>query len=369
MRLSSLFSPSCISKLSLGNRLVVAPMTRVTASEDGVASERMKAYYEDFARGRFALIITEGIYIDTAWSQTYAFQAGMVNTRQALAWHSITDAVHHQGGRIFAQIQHSGALSQGNHYAEGTVAPSAVRPVGKQMTFYRGEGEYPVPRELDEDQIQDIITGFADAASRAVNEAGFDGVEIHGANGYLLDQFFTDYTNQRTDRWGGDIASRLALSLEVISAVRTRLGKDVPVGIRISQGKVNDFFHKWANGEEDARVVFTLLANSGIDYLHLTEFEAWQPAFDGNPLSLVALARKYAPELTIIANGSLHDVARAEEVLAAGAEFIALGRGALANHNWPQQVKNGQPVQTFDGAILGPIADIKDCEIPALCLR
>lgn len=363
MNTLSLFTPGSIGKLALKNRLVVAPMTRVTASGEGIASDRMKAYYEDFARGGFGLVISEGIYIDQAWSQTYAFQAGLTSPEQAAGWRTVTDAVHQQQGRIFAQIQHSGALSQGNAFRAGTVGPSAVRPVGKQMTFYRGEGEYPVPRELNEDEIKSIISSFADAASQAVFDAGFDGVEIHGANGYLLDQFFTDYTNQRTDRWGGDIAGRLQLSLAVIEAVRQRVGEAVPVGIRISQGKVNDFFHKWVNGEDDARVVFTLLAESGIDYLHLTEYEAWQPAFPGNPLSLIELGRKYAPQLTIMANGSLHDPSRAQQVMAMGAEFIALGRGALANHDWPARVAAGETVREFDSAILGPIADIKDCEL------
>lgn len=195
-------------------------------------------------------------------------------------------------------------------------------------------------------------------------DAGFDGVEIHGANGYLLDQFLTDYTNLRTDRWGGNIADRLQLSLAVIQAVRERVGQEIPVGIRISQGKVNDFFHKWANGEEDASVVFTLLAQSGIDYLHLTEFEAWQPAFPDNPLSLVELARKYAPQLTLMANGSLHEPSRAWQATEMGADFISLGRGALANHDWPKRVMAGEAVREFDSAILGPIANIKDSELP-----
>lgn len=166
-----------------------------------------------------------------------------------------------------------------------------------------------------------LILSFADAASYAVFDAGFDGVEIHGANGYLLDQFFTEHTNQRTDRWGGSIANRLQLSLDVIQAVRQRVGPAIPVGIRMSQGKVNDFFHKWANGEADAEVVFTLLAGSGIDYLHLTEHEAWQPAFAGSNHSLVELAHKYAPDLTLMANGNLHCESRATQVLDMGASL------------------------------------------------
>lgn len=364
MKTAPLFTAGALGKLALKNRLVVAPMTRVTASEDGIASQKMKLYYEDFARGGFALVISEGIYIDKAWSQTYVNQSGLTDSVQADAWRTVTGAVHQQGGRLFAQIQHAGALSQGNHYLAGTVAPSAVRPAGQQMAFYRGEGAYPLPRELNDAEIARIIASFADAASLAVFHAGFDGIEIHGANGYLLDQFFTDSTNRRADSWGGDIAGRLRLSLEVIKAVRQRVGADIPVGIRLSQGKVNDFFHKWANGEKDARVVFTLLADSGIDYLHLTEYEAWQPAFADSPLSLVALARKYAPQLTIMANGHLHDADRAVEVMEAGADFIALGRGALANHDWPRRVANGEPLREFDGAILAPVADIKQSELP-----
>lgn len=124
----SLFTPVRLGKIALKNRLVVAPMTRVSASEDGIASDRMRRYYEDFARGGFALVISEGIYIDKKWSQTYAFQAGLTSPEQATGWRNVTEAIHNQGGRIFAQLQHSGALSQGNSFLEGTVAPSAVRP-------------------------------------------------------------------------------------------------------------------------------------------------------------------------------------------------------------------------------------------------
>lgn len=365
MMTSPLFTPYTLAGRPLKNRLVVAPMTRVSASEEGVASERMQHYYQDFARGGFGLVISEGIYIDAQWSQTYACQSGMVNTRQAKAWRNITDAVHAQGSRIIAQIQHSGALSQGNPYRSGTVAPSAVQPAGEQLTFYRGEGKYPVPRALEESEILEIVANFADAAARAVEKAGFDGVEIHGANGYLLDQFLTAHTNLRTDAWGGDTAARLRLILEVIKAVRARVGHGIPVGIRISQGKVNDFHHKWANGEEDARTVFTLLAASGVDYIHITEYEAWKPAFADNALSLVALARKFAPGVTLIANGSLHQVPEAELSLQQGADLIALGRGALANHDWPERAQRGEPLREFNRDILGPIADIKACELPA----
>lgn len=365
MSTSPLFHAAKINQLQLTNRLVVAPMTRVSAWEDGIASERMVRYYEDFARGGFGLTISEGIYIDDQWSQTYAFQAGMINARQAEAWRKVTDAVHRQGGKILAQIQHAGALSQGNHYQQETVAPSAIQPLGEQLPFYRGEGDYPQPRALSDAEIHQIIDSFADAAERAIKDGGFDGIEIHGANGYLLDQFLTRYTNQRSDKWGGDTAGRMTLNLAVIAAVRARIGDTVPLGIRISQAKVNDFQHKWQHGEADARTVFSLLGDSAIDYIHVTEHEAWQPAFAESPLSLAALARQFAPGKILIANGGLHQVDKAERLLDQGADLIALGRGALANHDWPQRVKNQAPLREFDRTLLAPIADIKASELPS----
>jgi 2,4-dienoyl-CoA reductase-like NADH-dependent reductase (Old Yellow Enzyme family) len=363
MTVQTLFHPFTVNTRTLKNRLVVAPMTRITANAQGVPGERMRDYYQSFARGGFSLIIAEGTWIDSKSSQTYEYQPGIIDDVQAAAWRSVTDAVHAEGGKIFIQLQHAGALSQGGYFHEENVAPSALQPRGKQLEFYRGSGPYTVPRALTENEIIGIIESFAEAAERAVNDAGFDGIEIHGANGYLLDQFLTDYTNQRTDRWGGDSARRLTLSIEVIRAVRERLGSKIPVGIRISQGKVNDFAHKWKQGIEDARVIFSLLADTGIDFLHLTEHAALAPAFADDSRSLVALARQFAPEITIIANGGLEDPTRAQQALTDGANLIALGRGALANHDWPERVRNGLSLNEFDPALLRPLADIKANEI------
>ena len=358
-----LFQSGTLNRLALKNRIMVAPMTRISATVDGVPGDRMKHYYTRFARGGFGTIITEGLYIDEAWSQTYAFQAGLVNSRQVAGWRAITDAVHQYGGKIIAQLMHAGAISQGNIYRRDTLAPSAVQPRGEQLGFYHGHGDYALPTEMSEEQIQQAIDSFAETAARAIGVAGFDGIEIHGANGYLLDQFFTDYTNQRHDRWGGDITARLSLTLAVIRAVRQRIGQDVTLGVRISQGKVNDFHHKWREGEAGAKQVFRLLAESGIDYLHLTEYDALQPAFTDNARSLVQLAREVAPSLTIVANGSLSDCHRASQALEQGADFVALGKSALANPDWPMRVRDAAPLQEFDKSLLAPSADVKNCEL------
>lgn len=355
-----LFEPLNLGPLHLANRLAVAPMTRVSASADGLATARMAKYYAEFAAGGFGLVITEGIYTDDAHAQGYLFQPGLANDAQRDAWRHVVENVHAAGGRIVAQLMHAGAISQGNPHRASTVGPSVVQPKGQQMTFYRGEGAYRLPEALTQEGIDGIVAGFAAAAVRA-KEAGFDGVEIHGANGYLLDQFFTDYTNRREDAYGGALAQRLRLALEVIHAVRQAVGPRFAVGYRVSQGKVNDFTHKWAGGEEDAAETFRTLSAAPIDFLHTTEFEAWQPAFGAGP-SLAALARRHG-SVPVIANGALHVSAAASGMLARGeADLVALGRGALTHANWPQRVRAGLALDDFDRALLAPVADLANAD-------
>jgi 2,4-dienoyl-CoA reductase-like NADH-dependent reductase (Old Yellow Enzyme family) len=360
-----LFDPVQIGQLDLANRIAVAPMTRISASSDGVPTDGMRRYYAGFAAGGFGLVITEGIYTDQAWAQGYAGQPGLTDNEQARAWRAVTDAVHAAGGRVIAQLMHAGALSQANRFRTDTIGPSAVPPRGTQMAVYAGNGLYPTPRAMSDEELDAAIDGFARAARLARDIAGFDGVEIHGANGYLLDQFLTSYTNQRNDAWGGDIVQRLRIPERAVRAVRNAVGPEFPVGVRISQGKVNDFTHKWPEGTAGAHRVFATLAGAGIDYLHVTEFESWKPAFDGDSRSLVQLARETAPGLPIIANGGLHDPARARELLEQGADIVALGRGALANHDWPGRLRHGIALQPFDAALLSPLGNIKPAELAA----
>lgn len=363
--LSRILSNHDKNGIAVKNRLAVAPMTRVTADAAGLPTPAMRQYYKRFAKGGFGLVITEGLYTDKAFAQGYLNQPGMADGRQASAWAEITQEIRGHGSLIFAQLMHAGALSQGNAFQGHAVAPSAVKPLGKQMPFYQGEGEFPVPVEITESQIAEVIDGFVKAAVHAVHTAGFSGVEIHGANGYLLDQFLTAHTNRRTDGWGGDIRGRVRLTVEVLEAVKAAVGGQVPVGVRISQGKVNDFIHKWPGREADAEVIFSTLAQAGADFIHVTEFEAWQPAFENGTDTLIALARRYAPGVTIIANGTLHSIERAAQALQLGADLIALGRGALANPDMPRLFAQEIEPRKFDSTILGPIANIKDSELAA----
>jgi 2,4-dienoyl-CoA reductase-like NADH-dependent reductase (Old Yellow Enzyme family) len=319
----------------------------------------MLTYYTKFARGGFELIITEGVYTDDKYSQGYLNQPGIINEEQTHAWKKITDSLHQEGSKIFIQLMHAGAISQGSRFMKETVGPSVVQPKGKQMKFYGGDGPFPIPKELSKEDIAEVIKGFAQAAKHA-KEAGFDGVEIHGANGYILDQFLTDYTNQRKDEYGGSTENRVRLLVEVSTAVRKAVGQDFTVGIRISQSKVNDYFHKWADKEKDAEIIFGNLAQAGLDFIHVTEFEAWQPAFS----NIEALAKKYS-QLPVISNGSLHDPIKAISMIEKGeTDVITLGRGALANHDWVNKVKNSEPLEEFvPEKTLAPNAKIKKFEI------
>lgn len=363
MNASILFEPVTLGPLRLSNRLAVAPMTRVSATASGHATARMADYYGAFAAGGFGLVITEGIYTDAAYAQGYLFQPGLVDDAQREAWRPVVSSVHAAGGRIVAQLMHAGALSQvlqGNPHRAGTKGPSVVQPKGQQMSFYRGEGAYRLPEALSLAEIDEVMAGFASAAVRA-REAGFDGVEIHGANGYLLDQFFTEHTNQRDDRYGGSLENRLRLGTEVIHAVRQAVGAGFSIGYRVSQGKVNDFTHKWRGGEADAAVAFKALSAAPLDYLHTTEFEAWQPAFGDGP-SLAALARRHAT-VPVMANGSLQAPHQAAGLIERGeADLVSLGRGALTHADWPQRVRAGQPLAGFDRALLSPIADLANAD-------
>jgi 2,4-dienoyl-CoA reductase-like NADH-dependent reductase (Old Yellow Enzyme family) len=360
---SALFTPIVVNGHSIKNRLAVAPMSRITAMPDGRATGTMTRYYERFAKGGFGTVITEGIYIDQAFSQGYIGQPGMTDDVQANAWKPVVSGIKAHGAFAVAQIMHAGAISQGNRFRDTTVGPSPVQPKGEQMTSYRGNGRYALPAAMTEAQITDVINGFAESAGRAIEVAGFDAIEIHGANGYLLDQFLTDYANDRADRWGGATANRVRLILETFKAVRAKVGTKVPVGVRISQGKVNDYHHKWADAERDAEIIFGSLGEAGADFIHVTEFEAWKPAFASGGPSLMQLAKRYAPKAAIFANGSLHSVEQAVAALDAGADIVTIGRGALANPDFPRRLSENLVLRDFDPAILGPVANVKESEL------
>jgi len=354
--MSQLLEPYSLKHLSLRNRAVVAPMTRVSAEAEGTANELMRDYYASFAKGGFGLIISEGIYTDTAYSQGYFNQPGLATEAHRDSWRLPVEAVHEGGAAFIAQLMHGGAQTQGNIHHARHVAPSAVQPNGSQLTFYGGEGPYATPAQMGEDDIQEAIAGFA-LAARHARAAGFDGVELHGANGYLLHEFISAEFNQRDDHWGGDFLDRLRMPLAVISAVRAEVGNDFLVGIRLSQSMVSDSRLKWEGGVEEAQTRFAALAEAGLDYLHVTEPEAAAPAFSDGP-SFAAIA-KSSVSLSVIGNGGIVSGDQADELLARGdMDLVAVGKAALANNDWPLRIQQGLPLSDFDSAMFAPMATI-----------
>lgn len=356
----NLFSTVHLASLNLPNRAVLSPMTRTSAESSGLANERMVRYYTRFAKGGFGLIITEGIYPDLENSRSYENQPGIANDAQAKSWRPVIEAVHREGGKIVAQLMHAGALVQ--HDGFTPIAPSAVKPVGKMLEDHGGSGEFATPKAMTQEEIRNVIDSFAQAALRA-KQVGFDGVEVHAANGYLLDQFITDYSNRRTDEYGGSTERRIRITIEVLKAIRAVVGPDYLVGVRISQGKVNDFHHKWSNGEADAKVIFGLLADVSPDYIHTTEYKAFAPAFaEGGP-TLAELAKRYSG-LPVIANGKLGNPAVAERLMETGdADLVAIGTSALVNPDWVYKVREGKELRPFDHHFLHPIATLKEEEV------
>lgn len=367
---TSLFSPLSFAGHELGNRAVLAPMTRTSAQDNGQVHHDMVDYYRDFARGQFSLLITEGLYTDEAFSQGYANQPGLANQTQQVSWRCVVDAVHQQEGRIIAQLMHAGAQTQHNRFKDEVVAPSKCRASGEMLSFYGGSGLFPLAREISEQEIHEAIAGFATSA-RLAKEAGFDGIELHGANGYLIHQFISYRFNQRDDAWGGDALARLAFPLAVIRSVREAVGEDFPIGMRLSQGTVTEPGLQWQGGPDAARQRLAYLMESGLDFLHLTSGDVQAPAFPeaedeaDRQLSLTALAAQVREaqhaNVTLIANGGTDSQEKADAVLAQ-ADLVAVGRSALANHDWPKRLKRGTPLTSFDFAMLSPLATLANEE-------
>ena len=264
------------------------------------------------------------------------------------------------GGRIFLQLMHAGALVQGNHHRGVAIAPSATQPKGRMLGGYGGPGgSYALPREATRADIREAVAGFASSAARA-RTAGFDGVEVHGANGYLLDQFLTTYTNLRTDGYGGSAVNRVRLLVEVVEAIHDAAGEDFPVGVRVSQAKVNDIDYRWS-GPEEARTVFAALRDAAPAYVHVaSEGAHWDDTSFLAPGVTITGIAKDVTRVPVIANGGMHDAELAARVLCDGhADMVALGQGALANPDWPLRLAEDREHEPFDAGLLSPEVTIE----------
>lgn len=361
--MNNLFEQGYLGTYVLKNRYILAPMTRVSSAEDGTPNERVHRYYERFAKGGFAVVITEGVYPDTKYSQAYKFQGGLATEKHAAAWKPIVDSVKSHGSLMIAQLMHGGAQTQGNYYTDVTVAPSPFTPPIDKAEIYYGSGPYPEAKELTIEEIEEIKQGFVQSAKYA-KAAGFSGVELHGANGYLLDEFLSEISNHRTDQYGGSVENRVRLLKELIEEVSKAIGGTMILGIRISQLKATNKSYKWPGGEKDAEIIFSELGKTNVDYIHISDDDATTPGFGEGTMTMSEAAKTFSGK-PIIACGNLGDPKKAAAVIAKGqADFIAIARQALANPDTPNRVREGKPLDTFNGkATLTPKAYVKDFEL------
>lgn len=356
MKHHPIFQKAIIWQRDLINRTVVAPMSRVSATADGLATDEMTDYYSTFATGGFGVIITEGIYTDVYGSKSYNNQPALTNAEQCVTWEKVTRAVHRSSSLIFAQLMHGGALSQ---CSENTLAPSAVQPVGVKMASYGGEGGFPLPKEMDLTDIQRMQQGFIDGAVNAY-KAGFDGVEIHGANGYLLDQFLTPELNHRDDQYGGTVQNRFRVIAEIIASIKASVPSDFIVGLRVSEGKVNDLTYRWADGIETAKEIAKEIKTSQPDFVHVAvQTGEWErDSFYGEGISLASVIRE-TTGIPVIANGGFHNLDKAKTALNdSHADLLAIGKVALADPHWVVKKLNDLPIIPFHRDMLWPEATI-----------
>jgi N-ethylmaleimide reductase len=353
-----LFSPARVGPLSLPNRFVMAPMTRGRATADNVPTPRMATYYAQ--RADAGLLVTEATAI-AATGRGWLNAPGIWNDAQVAAWRPVTSAVHARRGRIFLQLWHMGRTSHPDFLGgELPVGPSAIAAKGETHTA-KGKQPYVTPRALTTVEIARIVGEYAAAATRA-RAAGFDGVEIHGANGYLIDQFLRDCSNQRTDAYGGSPGKRARFLLEVTEAVAGAWSAD-RVGVRLSPtGAYNDM------RDSDPVATFGHAARAldrlGLAYLHVSE--ALPGSMFHVPLPPVLPTLRKAFRGPLIANGG-YDAAKADAAIAAGeVDLIAFGVPFLANPDLVVRVRKGAAMNPPDFGTLYTPGDQGYSDYPTL---
>ncbi len=338
----TLFDPVQYGDISLSNHIHMAPLTRARAGSSRVPNDLMVEYYAQ--RASAGLIITEATAI-SAQGFGWAGAPGIYTDEMEAGWKKVTDAVHAKGGKIVLQLWHMGRLSHPVFQEGGAlpVAPSAIQPAGHTRDA-SGKKDYVVPRALDKSELPGIIADYMAAAQRSIR-AGFDGVEIHGANGYLLDQFVRNGANQRTDEYGGSIENRLRFPLEVVQAVSDAIGAG-RTGIRISPTNPNG-----GTQDSDPATTFTAYAKAlndfNLAYVHVMEPAPESgKAFPHTPYVTPDIRKAYKGNLTV--NGG-YDLSHGEEAVHSGfAQGVAYGVPFIANPDLVERMKAGAPLNEAD---------------------
>ncbi|NDP38655.1 MAG: NADH:flavin oxidoreductase [Rhodoferax sp.] len=355
MSLDSLFQPFQVKTLKLPNRVVMAPMTR-SFSPGGVPTAKVADYYRRRAEAAVGLIISEGTVVNRPSASNDPAVPRFWGEDALAAWKQVIDGVHAAGGVMAPQLWHVGAARnrRSNWVAPGPVdSPSGLSSPGKQF------GE-----PMTDAAIADTIAAFAQAALDA-KRLGFDAIELHGAHGYLIDQFFWDGTNARTDRFGGTLVQRGQFAAEILRAVRAAVGPDYPVIIRLSQWKQQDFTARIAKTPQEMEAWLRPLADAGADIFHCSQRRFWEPEFDGSDLNFAGWAKKLIGKPTITVGsvgltgefiaafgGESSQPASLDELLRrldrGDFDLVAVGRALINDPQWVQKIRDGRQGELLD---------------------
>jgi 2,4-dienoyl-CoA reductase-like NADH-dependent reductase (Old Yellow Enzyme family) len=350
-----LFEKVRLGPLELRNRLAMAPMTRAF-SPGGIPGPNVADYYRRRAEGGVGLIISEGTWVGHSSASNDANVPNFHGPEALAGWSEVCRQVHNAGAKMVPQLWHV-----------GTAAKSDVAEIYDDQPSANAEGLGPsglvkegvrAGRSITAGEIEDVIESYAVAARHAY-DIGFDGIEIHGAHGYLVDQFFWSETNQRTDIFGGDVAARTRFAVEIVSRIRSRTSPDFPIILRFSQWKMQDYGARAWPSPDDLRAFLDPLASAGVDIFHCSQRRYWEPEFPGSNLNLAGWTRKLTGKPTITVGSvtldaemistlmggetalprSISDLV--ERVVAQEFDLVAIGRALITNPDWPRVVAAG----------------------------
>ena len=345
----ALFEPFKLRNLRLKNRIVMAPMTR-SHSPGGVPTDKVAAYYRRRAENDVGLILTEGPVVGHPASANEHDVPRFYGDDALEGWKRVAEAVHGAGGRIFPQLWHVGSVrkpADSPNPQTPSIGPSGLKKPGAVF------GE-----PMTKAEITAVVDAFARAAADAAR-LGFDGIEVHGAHGYLVDQFFWEGTNIRSDEYGGDMARRAHFAVQIIEACRREIGPDLPISLRISQWKVQDYTAKLFTTPEKFQAFLAPLAEAGVDVFHCSTRRYWEPAFEGSSMNLAGWAKKLSGKASLTVgsvglDGDVNSAFRgkdsavqpldriAQMVESGEVDLVAVGRSLLADPEWARKVRDGR---------------------------
>lgn len=361
MTTDPLFSPLRVGSMQLANRIVMAPMTRMFAP-DGLLDPEVASYYARRAAGGTGLIITEGTAVDHEVAHHSTRIPHFYGNEALGRWRAVVDAVHAEGGKIIPQLWHTG-LQRVRHRTHNPDMPSiSASAITEEDTGApRLEGKsWPRARAMEQTDIDAVIAAFAKGAADA-KALGFDGAAIHGAHGYLLDQFFWERSNRRDDAYGGTLENRIRFAVELVAAVRAATGSDFPIFFRFSQWKAHDYGARIAADPDELARILQPLADAGVDVFDASTRRFWKPEFDGSNLNLAGWARKLTGKRAMtVGSVGLEDPANFKpdapvsavaianlevmrRMLEAGeVDLAGVGRALIANPDWANLVRDGR---------------------------